>query len=161
MAFMNKGQNKHAAKASTPPAETTGDPEIDEIQMAKRIADAEQAIEDSAVDPSKRYFIMREIRIDAHNVHRFRVPLTPSMCQVRGCLYDSAVTIGYPKGWNEAPLKQKLQNGMTVEEKLLQMLESHKEKGHVFEQSHIMSEDQLAIHKNAASLPKGFLTTVS
>jgi hypothetical protein len=159
MAFMNKGQNKRtAAPANIPAVDNVGDPEIQEILTAQMIAEVEQQIHADAPDPNKRYFIQREVRIDQHNVRRFRVELTPSMCQVRGCSFDGAVQIGFKNGWKSAPLDQPLSNGKTVGQKILELLELHRSNGHMIETSHIMSEDDLAIHKNAASLPKGFLT---
>jgi Ser-tRNA(Ala) deacylase AlaX len=157
MAFMNKGQNKEKP-APTALEMTTGDEELDAVLLQQKLQAAADEEKKKAVDPSKRYFIMREVRIDAHNIRRFRVQLTPSMCQVRGCQYDAASMFG---GWNKAPIDQELPNGQTVKQKIMNLLKAHVESGHVIETSHIMSEDELAIHKNAASLPQGFLAAAS
>jgi hypothetical protein len=165
MAFINKGPNNPAKQQLTPAAPVgTGDPELDmlsEVQSLKQKEAEEKAAIAAAVhDPSKRYFIQREIRVDQHNIRRYRIELTPSMCQIRGCNFDAAVECGYKNGWKEAELDQILPNGRTVQQVIMKRLEFHKENGHLVETSHIMSEDELNIYKRAASVPKGFLTSV-
>lgn len=153
MAIANKNT------VETPPT-LSADPEIEALLLNEKIKELEDVQRKRAIDPSKKLFILREIRIDSHNVRRYRAELTPSMCRVRGCNFDAATAMGIKNGWKEAPLEQMLSNGKKVKDRILDLLKVHTENGHVIETSHIMDEDELNIQKRAASLPKPFLTTV-
>lgn len=52
----------------------------------------------------KRRFIIRQTRVDAHNVVRNRVLLTPSMCTKSGCTFDAAKDFG---SWDNVPENKK------------------------------------------------------
>lgn len=53
-------------------------------------------------DPDKLYKIT-EIKVTSHLIKRKRVEMTPSMCDVPGCQFDSAKANGFPTGYYAVP----------------------------------------------------------
>src|SRR5262245_59626671 len=130
------------------------------MDRLRAIEEAEQRVTETAIPEGKRMFIEKSVRLDRHNVRRFMVQLSPSMCHVKECNYDAALEAGYKGGWNDQQLhpEQVLPNGQTIEEALLRLLDHHKRTAHAVTNSHILTEEELQRRKSWATVPGQFLT---
>ncbi len=145
-------------KPEPPPAPPLSpDPAVAQMLADVKLVEAAEAKKKEAqLDPTKRHYIIREIRIDKHTIRRYRELLTPSMCRLRGCNYDAAKWLGFGS-WQAAPLKEKLRTGQTVKERILEALGEHNENAHKFDQAHIISEDELIAQKAQTQRVGNFL----
>src|SRR5262245_61321720 len=101
------------------------------MERLKAIEEAEKRVEETAIPEGKRMFIEKSVRLDRHNLRRYMVKLTPSMCKVKECNFDAAVEARYT-GWDDERLhpEQVLPNGQTVEEALMRLLQHHEQTAH-------------------------------
>lgn len=118
--------------------------EKESIDLALKLDQAEARIKEAALPKDTRKMILQEIQVDSNNKIRRYVELTPSMCDVRGCGFDAAKEAG-AKDWNNAPLNQKMPNGMTIGERLIALKEYHKATAHTNQalNDHIVTADEL------------------
>ena len=130
------------------------------MERLRALEEAEKRIETHAVPEGKRMLMEKAVRLDRHNIRRFLVKLTPSMCTARDCGYDAAVDVGYRGGWRDDHLHPEmiLPNGQTVEDRLLRLLELHGRTAHAITHSHILTEEEAQRRKDWASVPPPFLT---
>ncbi len=122
------------------------------IRRSREVAQAEARIEAAASTMPERKpdYILQEIKVDKHNTLRRYVKLSPSMCTLRGCGYDSARDHGFT-GWDDPTLfrDQILPSGKTIGETLIGLLEYHVENAHRLEQSHLLTEDEYKAKRRA------------
>ena len=147
MAFLNKGQKKAAEPGlmvSPEVAMAVSAEDLAAIEASHRAVEAEKLTLEDSIPEGKRFYKLKEIKIDQHTIMRKRVLLTDSMCRERGCGFDAAVAMGYAAGWESAPIDQKLPSGITVGEAMINLLKLHSTNGHAAAaMDHIVSEDEL------------------
>lgn len=132
------------AEAEIPEGESAIDPEILQNPNIKPVAVAmpiatpsfkqpiQEAIANNIDDfPKKKRFIMKEVVIDKFNTKRFRVLLTPSVCDI--CAFDVATKQG---GWENI--------AETEKEKVRKAVIEHKRVVHPLNQNLIVNEDEIA-----------------
>lgn len=102
-----------------------------------------EATEPVAVKEVK-YYKMQSVTVDAKNVKRTRVLLTPSMCKKGHCTFDVATANGFEKGWEEVPEENR--------PAIVQALAKHVEVAHSTAEEVIIAE---------ADLPKSWLSNKS
>jgi hypothetical protein len=136
------------------------DDDAADIELMGQIQEAEKAATANPIPAAKKKFILKEIHVDSKTILCRRVELTPSMCKARGCSYDAALQFpdkGY-KGWNDVPEDLTLRDGRTLRQAVMDVLQSHMDTKHGFEESHIMTEDEVRQRKQEAMVPGYFLT---
>jgi hypothetical protein len=118
--------------------------ERDAIDLALKLDQAETRIREAAISEGDRKLILKEVRVDALNLRRYHVDLTPSMCDVRGCGFDAAKEAG-ATDWNNAPTSQVMPNGQTIGQRLIALKEYHKATAHTNQalNDHIITADEL------------------
>lgn len=106
--------------------------------------EAERRIEAEALPESDKKLILQEIKIDTFSTIRRFVDLTPSMCPILNCGYDSARNY-HLSSWDDAPLDQSMADGATFGDWLRRTLEHHKATKHTAREinAHIVSESEL------------------
>ncbi len=163
MSFTTKGQKKEAAEAK--PLEGLDPQNQDVLDRLRAIEDAEKRVVERAIPEDKKLFIEKAVRRDRHNVHRFLVKLTPSMCRKENCDYDAAKEAGYKAGWDDEQLQLRrelmLPTGQTMQEALFRLLEFHTQTAHAVTNSHILTEEEALRRKQWAAVPGQFLTNPS
>jgi hypothetical protein len=130
------------------------------MDKLRLIEEAEKRVTEKAVPEGKRLMMEKSVRLDRHNVRRFLVKLTPSMCTAKDCGFDAAIEAGYRGGWNDDNLhaEQVLPNGQTVGEALARLLDYHARTAHAVSHSHILTEEEAQRRKSWGSVPQPFLT---
>lgn len=114
------------------------------IDLALKLDQAEARIKDAALPKDTRKMILQEIQVDSNTKVRRYVELTPSMCDVRNCPFDAAKEAG-ATDWYNAPVNQKMPNGMTIGERLIALKDYHKATAHTNQSlnDHIITADEL------------------
>jgi len=162
MAFTTKEQKQTSFQKKNAPAANLEmgltDEAAEAIEQSLKIQEAEKAAVADAIPEAKKKFILKEIHVDSKTILRKRVELTPSMCTSRGCGFDAAVHCGYHAGWGAVPHNQRLPDGRTLGEAVLGVLQSHADTQHGFDDSHIMTEDQVNSQKQWSGVSPHFLT---
>lgn len=146
--------------AEKPSIESLDSNTQDVMERLRAIEEAEQRVVEQAIPEGKRLLMEKGVRIDRHNVRRFLVKLTPSMCRKENCGYDAAIEAGYKNGWNDDRLHPELvlPNGQTLEEAITRLLDYHERTSHAFSNSHIITEEEALRRKQYANVPGQFLT---
>jgi len=83
-------------------------------------------------------FKAKNIKVNHLLVIRKPIKVTPSMCRAVGCNYDSAVSNGFPAGWESVP---KARRHIFTE-----LVKQHTTKYHSGIESHIIKQNQLPKH---------------
>lgn len=114
------------------------------IDLALKLDQAEAKIKEAALPKDTRKMILQEIQVDSNTKLRRYVELTPSMCEVRNCGFDAAKEAG-ATDWNNAPTAQKMPNGKTIGQRLIELKEYHKATAHTNQSlnDHILTADEL------------------
>ena len=130
------------------------------LERLRAIEEAEKRVTEQALPEGKRLLVEKSVRLDRHNLRRYLVELTPSMCTVKDCNYDAAVEAGYRGGWKDEHLQPSLTlpNGQTVEEAIMRLLDYHTRTAHAVTNSHIFTEEEAQRRKQWANVPGQFLT---
>jgi hypothetical protein len=134
------------------------------IQQMQAIQEAENTVINEAISKEKLSigWIRQEKKIDQHNVRRYLVKLTPSMCKERGCGFDAAVAAQFIGGWNDVRLNkdQMLPHGKTIGQAILDILKKHQSTQHLVIDDHILSDEQVKRNKGWSGVSDHFLTGV-
>ena len=139
--------------------------DAEDIELMAEVKEAEEAAAADPIPEAKKgkKFILKEIHVDSKTILCRRVELTPSMCTARGCGFDAA--IHFPnspyKGWNDVPEDLTLRDGRTMREAVIGILQSHMDTKHGFDESHIMTEEELLRKKQESRTPGYFLTNAA
>lgn len=140
-------ERKRAAKAPQAPNVKTGLTEDDAEEMRRelQLAAAEAKIKEQAISEDSRLMVHREVRVDAFNVRRYYVELTPSMCRSKNCPFDAAMEAG-ATDWNNAPIGQMMSDGKTFGDRLIALRDYHEATAHTIQQlnDHIVTAGELS-----------------
>lgn len=138
---------RQAQKAPQAPNVKTGLTEDDAEEMRRelQLAAAEAKIKEQAISEDSRLMVHREVRVDAFNVRRYYVELTPSMCRSKNCPFDAAMEAG-ATDWNNAPIGQMMSDGKTFGDRLIALRDYHEATAHTIQQlnDHIVTAGELS-----------------